>query len=74
MDILAAFTIIISVGIFMAILVPIVLEDSPVALLVAALAPVVVAYWVGSIGLVSLFICLLIVCLPFALYNPQKKR
>jgi len=50
------------------------LEDSPVALLVAALAPVVVAYWVGSIGLVSLFICLLIVCLPFALYNPQKKR
>ena len=74
MDILAAFTIIISVGIFMAILVPIVLEDSPVALLVAALAPVVVAYWVGSIGFVSLFICLLIVCLPFALYNPQKKR
>jgi hypothetical protein len=73
MDILAAFTIIISVGIFMAILVPVVLEDSPAMLLVAALAPVVVAYWVGSIGLVSLFICLLIVCLPFALYSPQKR-
>ncbi len=73
MDILAAFTIIMSVGIFMAILVPVMLEDSPAMLLVAALAPVGVAYWVGSIGLVSLFICLLIVCLPFALYSPQKR-
>ena len=74
MDILAAFTIIMSVGIFMATLVPVMLEDSPAMLLVAALAPVVVAYWVGTIGLVSLFICLLIVCLPFALYSPQKNR
>jgi hypothetical protein len=74
MDILAAFTIIMSIGIFMAILAPVMLEDSPVALLVVALAPVVAAYWVGTIGLVSLFICLFIVCLPFALYSPQKKR
>jgi hypothetical protein len=73
MDILAAFTIFLSLGLFMAILVPVMLEDSPVALLVTALVPVVVAYWVGSLGFVSLFICLLIVCLPFALYSPQKR-
>ncbi len=58
----------------MAILVPVMLEDSPLALLVTALSPVVVAYWVGSLGFVSLFICLLVVCLPFVLYSPQKKR
>tara|TARA_R100000742_G_C4271640_1_gene90621 strand:+ start:316 stop:537 length:222 start_codon:yes stop_codon:yes gene_type:complete len=73
MDILAAFTIFLSLGVFMAILVPVMLEDSPVALLVTALVPVLVAYWVGSLGFVSLFICLLIVCLPFALYSPQKR-
>ena len=73
MDILAAFTIFLSLGVFMAILVPVMLDDSPVALLVTALVPVVVAYWVGSLGFVSLFICLLIVCLPFALYSPQKR-
>ena len=73
MDILAAFTIFLSLGLFMAILVPVMLEDSPLALLVTALVPVVVAYWVGSLGFVSLFICLLIVCLPFALYSPQKR-
>ena len=74
MDILAAFTILLSLGLFMAILVPVMLEDSPVLLLAGALSPVAVAYHLGTIGLVSLFICLLIVCLPFALYNPQKKR
>tara|TARA_B100001778_G_scaffold192697_1_gene158843 strand:- start:163 stop:384 length:222 start_codon:yes stop_codon:yes gene_type:complete len=73
MDILAVFTIFLSLGVFMAVLVPVMLEDSPVALLVTALVPVVVAYWVGSLGFVSLFICLLIVCLPFALYSPQKR-
>ena len=73
MDILAVFTIFLSLGVFMAVLVPVMLEDSPVALLVTALVPVVVAYSVGLLGFVSLFICLLIVCLPFALYSPQKR-
>jgi len=73
MDILAAFAIILSLGLFMAILVPVMLEDSPMLLLAGALSPVAVGYHLGTIGLTTLFICLLIVCLPFALYSPQKR-
>jgi len=73
MDILAAFTILLSLGLFMAILVPVMLEDSPVLLLVGALSPVAVGYHLGTIGLVTLLLCLLIVCLPFALYSPYKR-
>ena len=74
MDIFAAFTIITSVLILMAVLVPVMIEDSPLTLLVIGLLPLVVMCSLGGMHKTTLLLCLLIICSPFILYRPSKRK
>jgi len=65
MEIFIGLAIILGVTVFMALMVPLLFEDQPVVLVVTAMIPVILLHWAVSLGAVTIFLCLLIICFPF---------
>jgi hypothetical protein len=73
MEIFISLTIILGVAFFMALMVPLLFEDKPLVLVVAAMIPVSLLHWAVSLGMVTIFFCLLIICLPFLIMERSNR-
>ena len=73
MHLVLSLAIIFAVFLFMALMIPVLMEDNPLLLLVAAVIPVSLLHWVVTLGPITLFLCLLIICLPFFIMERSNR-
>tara|TARA_B100000029_G_C16907064_1_gene716317 strand:+ start:82 stop:309 length:228 start_codon:yes stop_codon:yes gene_type:complete len=74
MDILLIFGVLLCVAVFLLVVLPFVIEDSPILVSVLLFFPFGLLHFVVGLGWGSILLCFLILILPLLFYKPYRQK